>query len=84
MKILSTYQQQAGLAQQKQSPKSAEFAVIGAYNNNTHKATLIFPGAVEPSGKEYRCNTAFEFTSGQKVKICKTTGQTYLVEYPLS
>lgn len=44
--------------------------------------TLIFPGQTEASQKTYRCNSAYNFCPGMRVRVKYDSG-TYLVEYPI-
>lgn len=44
--------------------------------------TLILPGQNVATTKRYKCNSAIQFTAGQRVKVLKDSG-TYIVEYPV-
>lgn len=83
MNILGSYQEVQKLNTGMSQIHSAEFAIIGTFDSVLHKATLIFPGENVESQKYYCCNSAFSFVQGQKVKVRKVSGKTYIVEYPI-
>lgn len=57
-----------------------EIAVVASVTANG--VTLIFPGEVTATTKEYLCNTSATFYPGDRVKVAWVDG-TYIVEYPI-
>lgn len=57
-----------------------QFATVGAVYSDG--ISLIFDGESTATQKHYKCNTAVEFSAGQRVKILRTSG-TWIVEYPV-
>lgn len=55
-------------------------ATVAAIKNTG--LTLIFPGQTEASQKTYKCNSAYNFCPGMRVRVKYDSG-TYLVEYPI-
>ena len=57
-----------------------QFATIGTVYEDG--ISLIFPGQTTESEKHYKCNTAIQFSAGQRVKVIQDSG-TWVVEYPV-
>lgn len=66
-------------AEAEETPEFITATIWGVRNTGL---VLIFPGQTEPSSKVYKCNSAYKFCPGMRVRVKYDSG-TYIVEYPI-